>query len=605
VIWVCFYLHVIISSSNTTLGIKTNILELDWSSTSAHSQAEANANPVEMPSAFETHARKLRFQALGKACLQNDIKTLLLGHHRDDTVETTISRLCSGARGAALAGISEVARIPECHGLWGISEGGSYVKLLGTQRSDADPIRVRIDSKNSGKIEFHPSPQPLDARTFLPRWPTFKDQDPSSLPPWVSLQPPLASSSLLTATGGIWLCRPLLSFPKSRLVETCKHNKVPYVSDPTNFDPTLTIRNTIRHLLSKKALPRALQPASILSLIKAEQAALQKTQDISNEILASRCHILDLNLRTGTLIVEFNNTLSSTETALGVKSRRLLSTIMRRVTDLIAPCPANHYNLRHYDPCVSKIFPDRYTVSQAKHLRDREPFTAGGVLFSPLTPQFKLDPKDPTTPKSSHSVPGKNIWRLSRPLYMKNRKPKMQFEQGTWALWDDRYWFRFTMAPDLELNGRAYSSLKPPSLVVRPFETTDRLRIRDEEGMLAGEEYGRVAPSAEFVSRCAQSLFALEAPGSVRHTIPVLTLKEMSPSGHSETPEQLLLLPTFGLCLSGMKRGPAFDEMNFYWKGVWWKMSWNWRYKMIDTEAVRLMGGPGVTDKPTGYGTDV
>lgn len=556
-----------------------------------------------MPSAFETSARKLRYQALGKACLQDDIKTLLLGHHRDDNVETVIWRLCTGGRGAGLGGISEVSRIPECYGLWGIAEGGSHAELLGTRSSDALPVRVSIEEKNRGKIEFHSPSKPPDTRNPLP------GRHTKTHPPWVSLQPPLTSSPLLTATGGILLCRPLLSFPKTRLVETCIENKVPFVSDPTNFDPTLTTRNTIRHLLSNNALPRAFQSASILSLIEAGQHTLKRTEDLSNEVLASRCRLLNLNLKTGSMAIEFKDAPGSTDTAQDRESSpigsRILSTAMRRVTDLIAPCSANHYPLSHYEPFVSKIFPGiGGAESRAKYLKDRKPFVAGGVLFSPLKPQSKLDPTDPTTPTAVVSIPGKNTWQLSRAPYMRNRSPKTQFELGTWTLWDDRHWLRFTMVPDSELNGPEYHGLKPPSLIVRPFERSDLERIHYEDGTLAGK-YGRAAPKASYVWKGVQEILALEASGPVRETIPVLTLKGSSPSGRVETPEQLLLLPTFGMCLSGMKRGPAFNEMNIYWKGIWWKMTWDWNYKMIDTDAVRLMGGPDVSDKPTGYGTEV
>jgi Predicted ATPase of the PP-loop superfamily implicated in cell cycle control len=266
---------------------------LDWLSASAK---PAGAGSNKLPSAFETNARTLRYQALGKACLHADIKTILLGHHQDDNVETAISRLCTGARSAALGGISEMARIPECHGLWGISEGPSYAKLLGTRKSGDMPVMVHIkQDTNRGKINFHtPGRFPKSVRRQQ------KDQ-----PSWVSLQPPSTSSPLLTATGGIFLCRPLLSFPKARLVQTCIDNKVPYVSDPTNFDPTLTTRNTIRHLLSKNALPRALQPASILSLIETGQKSLKKMNDLSNEMLASSCRILDFNPRAGNLAIAF------------------------------------------------------------------------------------------------------------------------------------------------------------------------------------------------------------------------------------------------------------------------------------------------------------
>ncbi|KAF9068298.1 PP-loop family-domain-containing protein [Rhodocollybia butyracea] len=47
-----------------------------------------------------------------------------------------------------------------------------------------------------------------------------------------------------------WVVRPLLTFPKDRLLATCEAEKLDYVVDATNFQPGITIRNAIRHWLS-------------------------------------------------------------------------------------------------------------------------------------------------------------------------------------------------------------------------------------------------------------------------------------------------------------------------------------------------------------------
>ncbi|KAJ5677975.1 uncharacterized protein N7477_003608 [Penicillium maclennaniae] len=574
------------------IGIKTKVLKLDWRLTAK----AATADPTQKQSAFETNARMLRYQALGKACLRADINTILLGHHQDDNVETAIARLCTGARGAALGGISEMARIPECHGLWGISEGASCAKLLGTRKSDAFPVKARILDNNRGTISFYSTGE-------IPIYAKKKPQSENDQPPWLSLQPPFSSSPLLTATGGIFLCRPLLSFPKARLVQTCRENKIPFVSDPTNFDPTLTTRNTIRHLLSKNAPPRALQSASILSLIETGQEILQKTNDLSDEMLASRCRILDFNPRAGNLAIEIKDAAAQDR-----KSRaldlKMLSSVVRRVTDLISAAPAHNYALNRYDPFVPNLFPNARDIDTwNKYLRDRKPFTVGGVLFSPLKPKSKMNPAT-ATPELLASLPSMNIWGLSRAPYMRNRKPIIEFKEDTWTLWDYRHWLRFTLKPELTSNLQTTAGLKPPILVVRPFEKSDLDRILHEDGTLAGERHGRVAPAAADVWKYINDILALEADGPARFTIPVLTLEESSLSEPTETPERLLLMPTYGMCLSGLKRGPAFNEMSFFWNGVWWNLTWDWRYKMIDTEAVRLMNGPSVSDQPTEYGTE-
>ncbi|KAK0196573.1 PP-loop family-domain-containing protein [Armillaria mellea] len=47
-----------------------------------------------------------------------------------------------------------------------------------------------------------------------------------------------------------WIVRPLLDIPKDRLLATCESNQLEYVIDPTNFQPSLTLRNAIRGFLA-------------------------------------------------------------------------------------------------------------------------------------------------------------------------------------------------------------------------------------------------------------------------------------------------------------------------------------------------------------------
>jgi WD repeat-containing protein 48 len=56
--------------------------------------------------------------------VSNNVRSLLLGHHQDDNVEMVLMRLAQGHRGMGLKGVADVARIPECHGMYGICESG-------------------------------------------------------------------------------------------------------------------------------------------------------------------------------------------------------------------------------------------------------------------------------------------------------------------------------------------------------------------------------------------------------------------------------------------------------------------------------------------------
>ncbi|KAI0306426.1 PP-loop family-domain-containing protein [Multifurca ochricompacta] len=47
-----------------------------------------------------------------------------------------------------------------------------------------------------------------------------------------------------------WIVRPLLDVSKDRILATCDSHNIPYILDYTNFQPELTLRNAIRHVLS-------------------------------------------------------------------------------------------------------------------------------------------------------------------------------------------------------------------------------------------------------------------------------------------------------------------------------------------------------------------
>lgn len=583
----------------TLVGIETKILELDWSSFAASKDPSVqNEVAVSMPTAFETHARRLRFQALGKACRERKTETLLLGHHADDSVETTIWRLSAGARGPGLAGIPEMARIPECHGIFGVSESGSSITLPAEADASSSRVIVRLEGKNRGTISFVPD-----------------DQKPS----FASIRMTQNPSSI--ATGGIFLCRPLLSFHKESLVATCKENNVPFVDDPTNFDPTLTVRNAIRSLLSSNSLPRALQPPSVLSLIRSNQSLLQFSHELTNQLLHNQCHILELNPRAGTMIIEFTQHTTwedSSEFSSPSRRQQIQCMALRRITEILSPAPTNRYPLQSFESYISRVFHDHNdsgcpdSTSQSDYLNTRRPFTVGGVMFNPLT--VKLASK---TSKDGSSLE-RNIWLLSRQPFMKNREtelrvnvpipnPPLSAKSTTsptftpWTLWDDRFWLRFSIVPKpvRNLDESALPKIDKIPLIIRPFQKADLERIRTDPGTLAGQDgsknWRRVQPLAALIANQTRNLLASHAPGLTRFTIPILALGGPSDPGQTDDAdsEHLLALPTIGHHLSG--RRAKSERMNpkkleMFYAGRWWVVEWEWMYKMIDTEALHLMG---------------
>lgn len=544
-----------------------------------------------MPTAFETHARRLRFQALGKACRERGINALLMGHHLDDSVETTIWRLSAGHRGPGLAGIPEVARIPECHGIFGVSESGSSITLAANAGRSSSPPRVGIDDKNRGRITFAPA-----SNKGLTR----------------KLGEPLPA----IATGGIFCCRPLLTVPKSALIATCMNNFIPWVTDPTNSDPTLTVRNTIRSLLQSNSLPRAFSNDSMLSLIESSKNLLKRSSAQCTQLLGSRCHLLDLNLRTGTMLMQFSPAARSTEGT--IPARQIQSMALRSITEIISPHPGSHFPLRSFEPFTSHIFPehegpqDQASEAQTNYLYQRKPFTVGGVFFNPLT----VEPLS-EAPSNVRSR-GENFWLLSRQPLMKNKPMIMRIdvpvakEETTpalsegdprsnftpWTLWDSRFWFRFSIVPvpTDKPDQSAEPNLKTIPLFIRPFQVADFVRIRDDPGTLAGEETGRVHPHPASVAAYTRRLVNTHAPGSTRFTIPVLTVGKSGDSQPTGDPddEHLLALPTLGQYLSGRSTSGRKDHhhtnLKMFYANREWIVEWEWMYKMIDTEVLRELG---------------
>lgn len=171
-------------------------------------------------SSFESQARRLRYQVLGIACHQASIPSLLVAHHEDDQAETVLVRMVRDGTGLGLTGIAPVNDIPECFGLYGVHQSGNpHLK-----RSD--------DNDHASQIQRH-----------WKRRPNMEFED-----------------------GGIKIMRPLLKFSKERLIATCLQRGVSWVEDETNKDPTLTIRNAVRHMYRNHRLPSALSKERLSTL---------------------------------------------------------------------------------------------------------------------------------------------------------------------------------------------------------------------------------------------------------------------------------------------------------------------------------------------------
>ncbi|KAK1810094.1 hypothetical protein LTR12_015543 [Friedmanniomyces endolithicus] len=247
------------------LQIEPRVLTLDW---------RPYGNPLAIDH-LEHVARKLRYQAIGRACRENGIGSLLVAHHADDQAETVLMRIVGKYFGSGLGGIRSRRPIPECQGIYGVDRSGS-------PRSAA-----------SGEKEIMGD-----------------------------------AHEMLIEDGGVDVIRPLLTFTKAELIDHCMAAGVRWFEDHTNADPKLALRNSIRHLQTNKLLPVPLRPPRLL-----EVAARVREQAAETESSAQREHDrLDISLDVKTGIATFKG-------AAGFRAvgRNVRTALVRKLLSLVAP----------------------------------------------------------------------------------------------------------------------------------------------------------------------------------------------------------------------------------------------------------------------------
>ncbi|KAJ4399140.1 hypothetical protein N0V91_009672 [Didymella pomorum] len=218
-------------------GMEASVLPLSW---------PADFDPLDHKR-FETDARILRYQALGRACHDAGIHSLMVAHHADDQAETVLMRFASGRLRLGLQAMKPTEWIPECHGLHGISHSG-----------------VVHSSFENRYLEHLPFP---------------------------------------VESGGVRILRPLLDFSKARLVATCKHRDVVWADDKTNLLQTYTSRNAVRHMMKHHKLPAALSIQSLVDVSKHMQQRVAEHREEA-ERLFHECKI-QLDIQAGSLLVRF------------------------------------------------------------------------------------------------------------------------------------------------------------------------------------------------------------------------------------------------------------------------------------------------------------
>lgn len=420
---------------------------------------------------FETMARKLRYRALGRACLEDNIQSLLVAHHKDDQAETVMMRIAQGHRGAGLKGMLPVSDIPECWAIHGVHQSGAR---------EAAEKRTEIIKARKG--------------------PRYGNSKPSQPDVEGEQSPPLSIED-----GGIKIYRPFLGFDKERLKVTCQASQVAWVEDETNQNPALTPRNAVRQLLRLGRLPEAIQKASLSALA----IRVQKTNLARKTRAEGYFRLCVLDTRVGAAIVRLRLKSADRGFVPAIHLHQSLlnkeyqyALVVRRMMEMVSPAPV--ISLEDLHSAVQILFPERIDPASREQ---KCKLTCGGVNFERVR-------SDAQKIRSSSFDPD-FVWILTRqPFASATPSPSLTFstltnpKEGssssssssrTFSLWDGRFWFRVTNPHS-----------KP--VVIRPFYPADLTLLR--------------ATMPKERTKHLDKLLQLVAPGKTRWTLPVLAEAE-------------------------------------------------------------------------------
>lgn len=463
----------------------------------------------------ETYARNLRFRLLESALRQRGIDKIALAHHSNDQHETILQRLAAGSR-AGLTGIGSASPLAR----FGISQ---YQNIFPKD-----------------------SPQP-SSMPIAPLWPSEEARDIASRNVCGVFAMMESSPTAL---------RPLLGFPKSRLVATCRHFGMEWVEDQTNNDPTFTARNAIRKVSREHRLPHALGLRSILALyIRLQAASAQCEADARR--LFNLCN-LDMDFRSSILKVTFPSKemneprLSDKLTTVQAELLKLCFQLVRRESGII--------ELKDLVPVATRIFNCQPTArAEDREAASQSTRTLLGVTFRPTTPSEQRVDLDAA--KDDHS----NCWIFYRSGFQSSEveqaskghtgplasrlplfaAPNAKGEASQtpndrkFHLWDGRFWIHAEIENVItDLSGY---------LLIRPLTPADLSTFRQmcdrKDLTLLLHNTPLEGPN---LKKQLDAILQNCAPGKVRYTLPIIQYI----SKDQPLLSSLLALPTLGLSFS-------------------------------------------------------
>lgn len=526
------------------LHIKSRSIPLAW-----RAQRDQMIDPKDLKN-VETVARALRYRTLGTQCLNLGISSLFTAHHEDDQYETLLMRLLSGHKYRGLQGIRPANPIPECYDMHQVSNSG----LLDDQLAKEPFLRFRPTNRiiRSLRDQFifdrdeealRSGPLSRDLRKSVQdHFPGYIQREVNPYIPYLSPLP--------CEEGGITIYRPLLQFDKDRLIATCEANRVPWVEDATNQDPTLTTRNAVRHLIRHHKLPEALSKESIIALGARAKRRVELEDAEATRLITREAVIEDFDPNVGTLLAQLPTFprhqlpqrrlyAKARKAAWLPYQRRVAAEVIRKMVDFVTP--DNHLPApSNLDNAINWLFPE---LAPTRAYRTAKGFSVAGVFFDPVVSQSSTKWLLSRAPYSSREIqPYVHSEGVTRRRADAHCHPHEGSQGNTtwrmwkaWQLWDGRYWIRMS------------SNFGSAPFTIRPYDPQFGKAFRTALPPKQRERFDR--------------LLKYYAPGKIRTTLPAIYSCDQSSWSARLTPEKpiLLALPTLRMHIPGSERWVAYE----------------------------------------------
>ncbi|KIK58145.1 hypothetical protein GYMLUDRAFT_202578 [Collybiopsis luxurians FD-317 M1] len=196
-----------------------------------------------------------------------------------------------------------------------------------------------------------------------------------------------------------WIIRPLLTFPKDRLLATCEENGLPYVTDTTNFQPEVTLRNAIRKWLANNGQQDESDKIYLnVDILKKKLDDLELGIDVSAGIAPLYPAISALALRADDVDHEVDfilsrNALRAPPSTYLITHRTLESIENPEVQRAVVLRILRYASFHPWGSLAAQVNRRANSISQiVEKIWNADPFTAqirpfcagGGVLWSPV-----------------------------------------------------------------------------------------------------------------------------------------------------------------------------------------------------------------------------